>query len=513
MKKFIAEHLVASIVVAVVVVGGIGAVWYIATNRPPAFSGTGVEQGNVVVSVDEPGTVTVQNDADLSFQEPGQIANVNVQEGDTVSAGTVLASLDNSSLVSGLEQASATLAEAQANLDELIAGTRPEQLAVDQSAVSSAQASVTSASASLAAAVQSAYAAADDAVHNQTDNLFLNPKTTNPTFQVPDLNSQAAINIVETRISLEPMFSTWYAAAAASSSDPANAGTLTSTDLDQVQSYLDALALVVNDAQPTFAVSASVLSGYRTNVATGRTEVTAAITGVTTAENTLSSAQAGLASAESQLSLAQAGSTPQDIEAQKAAVQEAQAAVSSAQLAVDHASLVAPFSGTVQDLTAKIGQVVSPGAPLLSLVSNTGIKIEAYASEQDAVKIQEGDAANVTLDAYGTGTLFPATVATVDTAETEVNGSPAYQVTLYFKGNDPRIKDGMTGNVHIVTAEHDNVLEVPSRLVINDNGSYFVLVKSATGTVDQPVVPGLVGDNGMTEITSGLTTQDQLANF
>ena len=68
----------------------------------------------------------------------------------------------------------------------------------------------------------------------------------------------------------------------------------------------------------------------------------------------------------------------------------------------------------------------------------------------------------MTLDAYGTGTSFPATVTTVDSAETVVNGTPSYMVTLHFTNPDGRIKDGMTGSVHLVTAEHDNVVEVPS---------------------------------------------------
>ena len=194
-------------------------------------------------------------------------------------------------------------------------------------------------------------------------------------------------------------------------------------------------------------------------------------------------------------------------------VAQAQAAATNAQVALDHASLVAPFSGTVQNLTAQVGQVVSPGAPIASLINNSGLKIETYVSESDVAKIKTGDAANVTLDALGTGTVLPATVSTIDAAQTQVNGSAAYMVTLHFANSDSRIKDGMTGNVHIVEAEHDNVIEVPSNLVINENNDYFVLVQNGATILKKPVQIGLVGSNGMTEIVSGLNVGDRINNF
>ncbi len=71
----------------------------------------------------------------------------------------------------------------------------------------------------------------------------------------------------------------------------------------------------------------------------------------------------------------------------------------------------------------------------------------------------------------------------------------------------------MTGNVHIILAEDDNVIIVPSRLVINNNNQYFVLVNTSTGTEQRQVQIGLVGDNGMTEITSGISENDTLVSF
>src|SRR5262249_12651637 len=153
----------------------------------------------------------------------------------------------------------------------------------------------------------------------------------------------------------------WYSAANGTSSSPAVLAPIANNTLAAVKSYLDLVALAVNAALPNSTVNATTIAGYRTDVSTARTEVGAAITALTTAES-------GLQSAENALALAQAGSTSQTIAAQQAAVQAAQAQVASAQVGVNHSALVAPFAGVVQNVTAKVGQVVTPGAPVLSLV-------------------------------------------------------------------------------------------------------------------------------------------------
>jgi HlyD family secretion protein len=499
MKKFFAQHIVSIVIVVAVIVSVVGAVWYISSNNAPTFSATVATRGNVVESIDEPATVLADNNSALSFQEGGQIAAVNVTEGETVSAGTVLASLSNDSLQASVEQASAAVAAAQANLAQAASGTRPEQLAIDQTAVASAQSS-------LGVDIGNAYASADDAVQNQTDNLFSNPTSNNPTFLVPITNSQQLNNIINGRLSVGLTLNNWYAALNSSSSNPSSLDALADTSLGDVQSYLDLLAIAVNDATTDSSMSAATLAGYKANISAGRTEVDAAITTMTNAESALQAAQ-------NTLTLAQAGSTPQSIEALQATVAQAQAAQTAAQVALANSSLVAPFSGTVENLTAQVGQVVAPGVPIASLVNNGGLKIDAYVSEANVAQVKAGDTADISLDAFSSSTTFPATVTTVDDTQTSVNGTPSYLVTLHFTTAEPQLKDGMTGNAHIILAEDDNVIQVPSRLVINNGNGYSVTVVTATGTIQMPVTIGLVGDNGMTEITSGINQGDQLANF
>ena len=334
----------------------------------------------------------------------------------------------------------------------------------------------------------------------------MSPSTNNPVFLVPTANSQTQNNIQSERVAIGGALAGWYNALNGTATSTTPLATIATNALTEIQSYVNTLALVVNGATPNSTMTATVLAGYKVNVATARTEVTAAI-------SALNGAETGLTNAQNALALAEAGATAQDIEAQAAAVLQAQAAATSAQVALGHAQLAAPFAGTVDNLTAKIGQVVAPGVAVVSLINNTGLKVQAYVSETDVAKIKVGDSANVTLDAYGTGTVFPATITAIASGETQINGSPAYQVTLHFVSPSSTIKDGMTGNAHIILGEHDNVLEVPSRLIINDGNQYFVLVQNG-GTADRTQIStGLTGNDGMTEVTSGVGEGSTLVNF
>jgi HlyD family secretion protein len=86
--------------------------------------GASAEAGTIVVS----GTVE-SIEADLGFQQSGRLASVAVREGAMVSPGTVLAALDQAELAAEREAAAAEVGQADALLDELVTGSRSEDIA------------------------------------------------------------------------------------------------------------------------------------------------------------------------------------------------------------------------------------------------------------------------------------------------------------------------------------------------------------------------------------------------
>ncbi|HEX8946774.1 MAG TPA: efflux RND transporter periplasmic adaptor subunit [Candidatus Paceibacterota bacterium] len=265
------------------------------------------------------------------------------------------------------------------------------------------------------------------------------------------------------------------------------------------------LSAALFKALPNGATSATVLSGYQTNVDAARVEVSNALTALTTAETAYHTASGTL-------TLAKAGATQNDVDAQRAVVAAAQASLASAQAAAAQTYLVAPISGTVSAQNANLGQTVTPGMPLVSIVADGKYQADAQVSEVDVAKMKVGDTVEANFAAYPDAT-FAATVTTVPPAATLSNGTPSYTVTVTFADNDERIKPGLSANLRIITARKEHALTVPTSAIITSGAQKFVYVKRADSAVKVPVTTGIESADGMTEITNGLVAGDAIEAF
>jgi HlyD family secretion protein len=79
-------------------------------------------------------------ETDLSFKVPGIITKINFQEGDYLKAGAVVAELEAKDLRDEISSAKAKVGAAQAALDRLLAGSRPQEISEAKAAVLQAQA-------------------------------------------------------------------------------------------------------------------------------------------------------------------------------------------------------------------------------------------------------------------------------------------------------------------------------------------------------------------------------------
>ncbi len=118
----------AIVAVAVVLAIGAGiAVWFRFRD--------GKEAGVIRVS----GNIEV-TDVDVSFKIPGRLLQRSVDEGMSVSAGQPVARLDSADLEREVSMKEAELQAAEAVLRELVAGSRPQEIARARAAVAAAQA-------------------------------------------------------------------------------------------------------------------------------------------------------------------------------------------------------------------------------------------------------------------------------------------------------------------------------------------------------------------------------------
>ncbi len=95
--------------------------------------------GSMALTVSADGTIAAAETDDLSFTSSGTVTAVNVEAGDTVQAGDVLATIDSAELAAAVTDAEATVAAAEASLaDDTAAGASDAQLVADRSSLDSA---------------------------------------------------------------------------------------------------------------------------------------------------------------------------------------------------------------------------------------------------------------------------------------------------------------------------------------------------------------------------------------
>ncbi len=467
-----------------------------------------VKRADFTEQVSVSGTVVATQDVDLGFSAAGRISHVYAKVGEEITEGTTIAEVENGDLRANLLQKQAALATEQAKLESLKNGTRPEEIAVVRAAVDNDVVTLAQADQAVVNAMQDAYAKSDDAIRNKVDQFFNNPRSGSPqlTFQVSD--TQLALNLQAERAAIERTLIAWQS----DTSSLLPSGDLSAearTNLTAVLSFLIDASAALARGISSASVSQSTLSGYAADVATARTNVNAAQTTLTTAQTTRASARAALDKDQKTLALDLAGSTQADMDAEVARVESAQAEVQSAHAQLAKTIVVAPFSGIITKMDAKVGAIVSSNTSEISMISNGVFQIETYIPEVSVVNIKMGNEATVTLDAYGSSVPFEATVVSIDPAETIHDGVSTYKTKLQFKAADERIRSGMTATVMITTASTQNTIAVPKAAVYERGGQSFVQVQNGKHDEERPVRTG-ASSLGQVEITAGLSEGDTI---
>jgi RND family efflux transporter MFP subunit len=294
---------------------------------------------------------------------------------------------------------------------------------------------------------------------------------------------------------------------------------------------LDMLSLL-RDALNGVPIKAEMTATEKASLTTEKTTISAEITTISskeqsvavqrainestmkTAEASVTTAQNTLSAARDQLALKQSGNTAESVVTQEARIRAQIASVSLYQTQIAKSTLRTPIDGSVTTQDAKVGVVVSAGAPLVSVMSSGNYEIEAYIPEADITKVDLDDMAIVTLDAYTDDTELTARVIRIDPAETVIEGVPTYKTTLVIDEGAELVKSGMTANIDVVTQIREDVLNIPTRAVVTEDGERFVRNVDALGEVQMlPITTGLRGSDGHIEILEGLEEGQEIITF
>ena len=473
-----------------------------------------VKKGEISEIVRITGKTLATKEVDLGFEVTGKIKQVNAPISANVKIGDSLVSLDTDQLRAELAIAQATLEADRASLSDTVDGTRPEEIAVSEAKIISAESSLYDAYSQLRDSHLDSYTKADDAIRNRIDQFFTNPETDPKiVFSTSDFNLEQKIESGRSNVknTLERLSAN--TTALIDNSEYLDYSEKIKTDLGIVKNFLDDVAMMINTLDAGSSLPQSSIDGYKSSVVTARTNISGAVTALLTVEEKVRTAKTALLVAQQNLNVLKAGSTGSQIKIAEAKVRQSEANVQKIQVQVSKSTLRAPFSGVVTKQDAKIGQVVSQNQTVMSMIGDEGIEIEAQIPEVDIGRVKIGNPVRITIDAFA-GENFSGKITYIEPAETIIDGVVNYKSTIRFDNVDTlaRIRSGLTVNLYIETEYSDSALIIPQFAVIETDEGIFV-EKDVNGKKERTAVTlGIRGEEGMLEIISGVEEGDKVYN-
>jgi HlyD family secretion protein len=124
-----------------------------------------------------------------------------------------------------------------------------------------------------------------------------------------------------------------------------------------------------------------------------------------TADLHLAESKVEIAKAEAQFVLAQfnrvnAGAHSGEIDAAEAALAGAEANLELINLQIEMMTLTSPIDGVAGEVLVNVGEMASPGAPLIEIRELSDLRLTVYVAEAHVAQLDVGDQAVITVDAY-----------------------------------------------------------------------------------------------------------------
>lgn len=306
-------------------------------------------------------------ESDLGAKVGGQVESVAVREGDRVTAGQVVARLDDKELLAQLEAAKATVSAAQQKvteaglqIDVVESQVREAQLTLEQSQgdttgrVNQAEATVATAQAQLSSA---------------------------------QAQAQEAGSALELARADRDRFSTLAAQ-----------GAISQQQFDQIQTQF-------KTASDTFAARQAAVAAARQQVSAAQGALTQSQTSQLNPE---------IRTAQINRTQKQQGQAQAQFAAAQADLEQAKAAQSEIEARLNDLEIKSPIDGVVLTRTVEPGEVISAGTAILTVMNLEDVYLRGYIPEGQVGNVRIGQAAQVFLDSAPEQPL-PATVTAVDT--------------------------------------------------------------------------------------------------
>ncbi len=480
-----------------------------------------VTRGDLRSAVTVVGELAAVQSADLTFARlsgTAPLLTLDIQPGNTVTAGQVLAAVDPAPSQQALDQARSDLQAAEKKLADLATPTTALDIARADLAIARAELQVQQAQNTLAdllqpdiAALRVAAADAQVALAQARADLLAQQDNAAAAEQLARLKDVEATAAAEHARLARETYSDVY--------------------------HQDRLLVAFNEMLD--AADARITAETQAQVAALRAQMQ-----VRKAERTLADAQAALRDAQAAndptssagLKLARARLDVRDAEVALLAAREARAkldagpeaatlaaaqtdvarkrlAVADAEAALTGATLRAPFAGTVLEVPVAAGDGVTANTNIATIADLGRLRVVASVDETTIRRVAAGQTAEVTFDALP-GQALAGVVESVPLQGKLQGGVTVYQVPVALADTAGLpLLVGLTANVAVQTGQVTDALLVPALALQKVGGMYQVQVPN---TVDPagaaetvPVEVGL-SDGTYTQVLRGLNEGDQV---
>ena len=475
---------------AVAILGGIGyGSWQLVAdwNNSAEFETLEVTTGTVTQSIALTGVVTDNSRISLAFPINGTVASIEVNEGDEVTTGQLLATLSLQGQGDEVKTAEAALQEAIAAQRELLLGLTEEGRQVLETTVANAQNALEQTRREQDRAV----ANARRALMNSTPTAF--PKDSEERAPAPSISGtyecedSGSYEFTVFRSSAESGFSTRV-------------------------SGLESDTIPVSFTQSVPFGSCGLRISFTENILYNRTEWVVPLpntsapdytanrnayeTALTSRENRLDLAKDQLRLAKEQRDRDIAPSRPEQIEQANARIAQAESRLSQARRTISDTQLLAPTDGIITEIGTRIGEVVTGNPVIIMANQRTAPSIEVRVPEIDITDVEVGQVATVVFDARSSET-YKGTISRISPLPTTIDGVTYFIATVALSEPPSFLRSGLNADIDIIVTSEHNVPTLPIAALANISDEPFVQVITGDSYRKQSVSILLRGTDGL----------------
>lgn len=212
---------------------------------------------------------------------------------------------------------------------------------------------------------------------------------------------------------------------------------------------------------------------------------------------------ARLKKAQEQLQSAVRGATQEDIDIAKAMARELEVKLEKAKQELKDTIIYAPYDGVLVEKYADVGSRVTatPVTNILSIMDISTLEVEAGLAENKMGSVRVEDRAQVEI--AGFDGQIPGRVSAVSYKVDPMTRT--FKVKIEVENKDYKLKAGAFARVKITVREAKNSLLIPKNALLESGGGRAVMVVNDGAAKIKKIQTGIVSDNLIEVISSGLS--------